>query len=117
MCDVPWGHKGRLFRVPQLTGLPQHGGEDGGRVGTDFPWARCPSAAAGTRQLVGGWGCSGGVGVVPLPYKGARSPQSLPQVGCFDPYSDDPRLGVQKIVLCKYTAKMVVAGTAGQVGW
>lgn len=37
------------------------------------------------------------------------------QVGCFDPYSDDPRLGVQKIALCKYTAKMVVAGTAGQV--
>ncbi|XP_010284288.1 PREDICTED: lethal(2) giant larvae protein homolog 1-like, partial [Phaethon lepturus] len=37
----------------------------------------------------------------------------LPQVGCFDPYSDDPRLGVQKIALCKYTAKMVVAGTAG----
>lgn len=39
-----------------------------------------------------------------------------PQVGCFDPYSDDPRLGVQKVVLCKYTAQMVVAGTAGQVG-
>ncbi|KAL2298862.1 hypothetical protein Nmel_014470 [Mimus melanotis] len=36
------------------------------------------------------------------------------KVGCFDPYSDDPRLGVQKIALCKYTAKMVVAGTAGQ---
>ncbi|KAK2510156.1 hypothetical protein MC885_017835 [Smutsia gigantea] len=37
------------------------------------------------------------------------------QVGCFDPYSDDPRLGVQKVALCKYTARMVVAGTAGQV--
>ncbi|NWY02947.1 L2GL1 protein, partial [Nothoprocta ornata] len=37
------------------------------------------------------------------------------KVGCFDPYSDDPRLGVQKIALCKYTARMVVAGTAGQV--
>ncbi|NXG38388.1 L2GL1 protein, partial [Dromaius novaehollandiae] len=37
------------------------------------------------------------------------------KVGCFDPYSDDPRLGIQKIALCKYTAKMVVAGTAGQV--
>nr|XP_036875407.1 lethal(2) giant larvae protein homolog 1 isoform X3 [Manis javanica] len=37
------------------------------------------------------------------------------KVGCFDPYSDDPRLGVQKVVLCKYTARMVVAGTAGQV--
>ncbi|XP_044517692.1 lethal(2) giant larvae protein homolog 1 [Gracilinanus agilis] len=37
------------------------------------------------------------------------------KVGCFDPYSDDPRLGIQKISLCKYTAKMVVAGTAGQV--
>ncbi|XP_037665115.1 lethal(2) giant larvae protein homolog 1 isoform X2 [Choloepus didactylus] len=37
------------------------------------------------------------------------------KVGCFDPYSDDPRLGVQKVVLCKFTAQMVVAGTAGQV--
>ncbi|XP_076865265.1 lethal(2) giant larvae protein homolog 1 isoform X2 [Brachyhypopomus gauderio] len=37
------------------------------------------------------------------------------KVGCFDPYSDDPRLGVQKICLCKYSGKMVVAGTAGQV--
>ncbi|KAF7243084.1 hypothetical protein EYD10_10569 [Varanus komodoensis] len=37
------------------------------------------------------------------------------KVGCFDPYSDDPRLGIQKVALCKYTAKMVVAGTAGQV--
>ncbi|XP_049632778.1 lethal(2) giant larvae protein homolog 1 isoform X2 [Suncus etruscus] len=37
------------------------------------------------------------------------------KVGCFDPYSDDPRLGVQKVALCKYTAHLVVAGTAGQV--
>ncbi|KAM8962262.1 lethal(2) giant larvae protein homolog 1 isoform 3-T3 [Pelodytes ibericus] len=37
------------------------------------------------------------------------------KVGCFDPYSDDPRLGIQKISLCKYSGKMVVAGTAGQV--
>ncbi|XP_069501803.1 lethal(2) giant larvae protein homolog 1 isoform X2 [Ambystoma mexicanum] len=37
------------------------------------------------------------------------------KVGCFDPYSDDPRLGIQKLALCKYSGKMVVAGTAGQV--
>ncbi|CAL8285360.1 unnamed protein product [Boreogadus saida] len=37
------------------------------------------------------------------------------KVGCFDPYSDDPRLGIQKITLCKYSNKLVVAGTAGQV--
>ncbi|XP_033907510.1 lethal(2) giant larvae protein homolog 1-like [Acipenser ruthenus] len=37
------------------------------------------------------------------------------KVGCFDPYSDDPRLGIQKIALCKYSGKLVVAGTAGQV--
>ncbi len=37
------------------------------------------------------------------------------QVGCFDPYSDDPRLGIQKISLCKYSGKLVAAGTAGQV--
>lgn len=37
------------------------------------------------------------------------------KVGCFDPYSDDPRLGVQKISMCKYSSKLLVAGTAGQV--
>lgn len=37
------------------------------------------------------------------------------QVGCFDPYSDDPRLGIQKIHLCKYSGYLIVAGTAGQV--
>ncbi|KAJ3601060.1 hypothetical protein NHX12_032033 [Muraenolepis orangiensis] len=37
------------------------------------------------------------------------------KVGCFDPYSDDPRLGIQKISLCKYSNKLVVGGTAGQV--
>lgn len=36
-------------------------------------------------------------------------------MGCFDPYSDDPRLGIQKINLCKYSNKLLVAGTAGQV--
>lgn len=37
------------------------------------------------------------------------------QVGSFDPYSDDPRLGIQKVCLCKYSGRLVVAGTAGQV--
>uniref|UniRef100_A0A9J8D4A0 LLGL scribble cell polarity complex component 1 n=1 Tax=Cyprinus carpio carpio TaxID=630221 RepID=A0A9J8D4A0_CYPCA len=37
------------------------------------------------------------------------------KVGCFDPYSDDPRLAIQKISVCKYSGKLVVAGTAGQV--
>uniref|UniRef100_A0A668ANX4 LLGL scribble cell polarity complex component 2 n=1 Tax=Myripristis murdjan TaxID=586833 RepID=A0A668ANX4_9TELE len=37
------------------------------------------------------------------------------KVGCFDPYSDDPRLGIQKIHLCKYSGYLIVAGTAGQI--
>lgn len=37
------------------------------------------------------------------------------KVGTFDPYSDDPRLGVQKIVLCPNSETLVVGGTAGQV--
>ncbi|KAI5103352.1 lethal(2) giant larvae protein-like 2, partial [Silurus meridionalis] len=37
------------------------------------------------------------------------------KVGCFDPYSDDPRLGIQKIHLCKYSGYLNVAGTAGQI--
>ncbi|GCC31541.1 LLGL scribble cell polarity complex component 2 isoform X1 [Chiloscyllium punctatum] len=39
----------------------------------------------------------------------------LRKVGSFDPYSDDPRLGIQKIHLCKYSSHLTVAGTAGQV--
>ena len=36
-------------------------------------------------------------------------------MGSFDPYSDDPRLGIQKIFLCKYSGYLAVAGTAGPV--
>uniref|UniRef100_F7BKG3 LLGL scribble cell polarity complex component 2 n=1 Tax=Xenopus tropicalis TaxID=8364 RepID=F7BKG3_XENTR len=39
----------------------------------------------------------------------------LRKVGSFDPYSDDPRLGIQKIYMCKYSGYLSVAGTAGQV--
>lgn len=47
-----------------------------------------------------------------------RGPPLCCQVGSFDPYSDDPRLGIQKIFLCKYSGYLAVAGTAGQVaGW
>ncbi|KAK8379078.1 hypothetical protein O3P69_019122 [Scylla paramamosain] len=37
------------------------------------------------------------------------------KAGLFDPYSDDPRLGVKKMQMCPYTGMLVVAGTAGQV--
>ncbi|XP_025086835.1 lethal(2) giant larvae protein homolog 1-like isoform X2 [Pomacea canaliculata] len=37
------------------------------------------------------------------------------KVGTFDPYSDDPRLAIQKIALCSFSETLVVAGTAGQV--
>lgn len=37
------------------------------------------------------------------------------KVGTFDPYSDDPKLGIQKIFLCPRREIIVVAGTAGQV--
>jgi len=37
------------------------------------------------------------------------------QVGVYDPFSDDPQLGVQKIVLCCATEMLFIGGTAGQV--
>jgi len=37
------------------------------------------------------------------------------QAGTFDPFSDDPQLGVQKIALCCATETLFVGGTAGQV--
>ncbi|KAL8573601.1 hypothetical protein ACOMHN_007154 [Nucella lapillus] len=37
------------------------------------------------------------------------------KVGTFDPYSDDPRLAIQKTWLCALSETLVVAGTAGQV--
>lgn len=37
------------------------------------------------------------------------------KVGTFDPYSDDPRLAVKKILLCPLSSTLVVAGTAGHL--
>ncbi|XP_065352198.1 lethal(2) giant larvae protein homolog 1 isoform X1 [Cloeon dipterum] len=37
------------------------------------------------------------------------------KVGCFDPYSDDPRLAVKKVALCPFTSTLIVAGTAGHI--
>lgn len=37
------------------------------------------------------------------------------KVGTFDPYSDDPKLGIQKLYLCPVREILVIAGTAGQV--
>lgn len=37
------------------------------------------------------------------------------KVGIYDPFSDDPRLGIQKISMCPLSESMVIAGTAGQV--
>lgn len=37
------------------------------------------------------------------------------QVGTFDPYSDDPRLAVKKVLLCPLSSTLVIAGTSGHV--
>ncbi len=37
------------------------------------------------------------------------------KLGTYDPYSDDPRLAVKKVLLCPKTGRMAVGGTAGQV--
>ncbi|CAG2248230.1 LLGL [Mytilus edulis] len=37
------------------------------------------------------------------------------KVGIYDPFSDDPRLGIQKISMCPLSETCVIAGTAGQV--
>ncbi|CAG5134037.1 unnamed protein product [Candidula unifasciata] len=37
------------------------------------------------------------------------------KVGTFDPYSDDPRLAIQKLALCPLSETLVSAGAAGQV--
>ena len=37
------------------------------------------------------------------------------RVGSFDPYSDDPRLAVKKVLFCGDSGVLVVGGTAGQV--
>ncbi|KAJ8934155.1 hypothetical protein NQ318_012851, partial [Aromia moschata] len=37
------------------------------------------------------------------------------KTGVFDPYSDDPRLAVKKVIMCPLSGTLVVAGTAGQV--
>lgn len=37
------------------------------------------------------------------------------KTGVFDPYSDDPRLAIKRVVLCPLSGSLVVAGTAGHV--
>lgn len=37
------------------------------------------------------------------------------QAGLFDPFSDDPRLGITQIVMCPLTGKLLLGGSAGQV--
>ncbi|XP_019760944.2 lethal(2) giant larvae protein homolog 1 isoform X1 [Dendroctonus ponderosae] len=37
------------------------------------------------------------------------------KTGIFDPYSDDPRLAVKRVVMCPLSGTLAVAGTAGQV--
>src|SRR5690348_14496574 len=38
----------------------------------------------------------------------------LLQIGCYDPYSDDPRYGIQRLWMDPATGLLVVGGTAGQ---
>jgi len=37
------------------------------------------------------------------------------KVGTFDPYADDPRFVIQKVLLCPITKVMLVGGSGGQV--
>ncbi|XP_058798890.1 lethal(2) giant larvae protein homolog 1 isoform X2 [Phymastichus coffea] len=37
------------------------------------------------------------------------------KVGTFDPYSDDPRLAVKKVLLCPMSATLIIAGAAGHI--
>jgi lethal(2) giant larvae protein len=33
----------------------------------------------------------------------------------YDPFSDDPRFAIQKIVMCPLSEMLLIGGTAGQV--
>ncbi|XP_026317758.1 protein lethal(2) giant larvae [Hyposmocoma kahamanoa] len=37
------------------------------------------------------------------------------RVGTFDPYSDDPRLAVKKVILCPLSGKLTIGGAAGHI--
>ncbi|BFZ18051.1 hypothetical protein BsWGS_21091 [Bradybaena similaris] len=57
-----------------------------------------------------------------IPINSAESPSAeeeewppFRKVGTFDPYSDDPRLAIQKLALCALSETLVAAGSAGQV--
>lgn len=100
----PAWHCGRSTSSAQLASSRQ-------TVSTLTAWPRPPRT---TGPPFARWAPPRALGTWALPCP-ESSLHPAPQVGCFDPYSDDPRLGVQKVALCKYTAQMVVAGTAGQV--
>ncbi|XP_049868986.1 lethal(2) giant larvae protein isoform X2 [Pectinophora gossypiella] len=37
------------------------------------------------------------------------------RVGTFDPYSDDPRLAVKRVILCPLSGKLTIGGAAGHI--
>lgn len=37
------------------------------------------------------------------------------KVGTYDPFSDDPRLAIQKIIMCPLSEMLIIGGTAGQI--
>ncbi|XP_072932199.1 lethal(2) giant larvae protein homolog 1 isoform X2 [Epargyreus clarus] len=37
------------------------------------------------------------------------------RVGSFDPYSDDPRLGVKRVILCPLSGMLTIGGAAGHI--
>ena len=39
------------------------------------------------------------------------------KVGAFDPYADDPRFVIQKLLFCPVTKTLIVGGSGGQVIW
>ena len=40
---------------------------------------------------------------------------SFKKTGIFDPYSDDPRLAIRRVILCPYTKTLIICGTSGHV--
>lgn len=110
-CASRWPNNVRWFRCSEMACVVE-------RAGNQFNAARSrcdiafingyASAEACTNWTVVHWNWTSAVALIPCFV-------FIQQVGVYDPYSDDPQLGIQKIALCCASETLFVAGTAGQV--
>ncbi|KOB68800.1 putative lethal (2) giant larvae [Operophtera brumata] len=108
LCDPKW----RPLRLPYLVSIHAPWPISGGIVETPDTPDRQLLLTGHEDGSVRFWDVSG-VAMTPL-YKYTTA-QLFRRVGTFDPYSDDPRLAVKRVILCPLSGMLTIGGAAGHI--